>query len=36
MSLPDVFQDHDKPEKQYAEACLQADDIVKMVRGLAN
>ena len=34
MSLPDVFQDHDKPEKQYAEACLQADDIVRMVRAL--
>ena len=25
MRLPDVFQDQDKPEKQYAEAGLDAD-----------
>ncbi|MGL4967793.1 MAG: 1-deoxy-D-xylulose-5-phosphate synthase [Inquilinus sp.] len=28
MTLPDRFQDHDKPELQYAEATLSAQDIV--------
>ncbi|WP_225766811.1 1-deoxy-D-xylulose-5-phosphate synthase [Inquilinus sp. Marseille-Q2685] len=28
MTLPDRFQDHDKPELQYAEAALSAQDIV--------
>jgi 1-deoxy-D-xylulose-5-phosphate synthase len=31
MRLPDVFQDQDKPEKQYAEAGLDADAIVRTV-----
>jgi 1-deoxy-D-xylulose-5-phosphate synthase len=31
MRLPDAFQDHDKPEKQYAEAGLDADAIVETV-----
>ncbi|MFQ3666419.1 MAG: 1-deoxy-D-xylulose-5-phosphate synthase [Sphingomonadaceae bacterium] len=31
MRLPDIFQDHDKPEKQYAEAGLDAAGIVKTV-----
>ena len=31
MRLPDVFQDQDKPEKQYAEAGLDADAIVTTV-----
>ena len=31
MRLPDRFQDHDKPEKQYAEAGLDADGIVETV-----
>jgi len=31
MRLPDVFQDHDKPEKQYADAGLDADGIVTTV-----
>jgi 1-deoxy-D-xylulose-5-phosphate synthase len=31
MRLPDLFQDHDKPEKQYAEAGLDADAIVETV-----
>jgi 1-deoxy-D-xylulose-5-phosphate synthase len=31
MRLPDLFQDHDKPEKQYAEAGLDAAGIVKTV-----
>ena len=31
MRLPDVFQDHDKPEKQYEEAGLTAADIVETV-----
>jgi 1-deoxy-D-xylulose-5-phosphate synthase len=31
MRLPDKFQDHDKPEKQYAEAGLDADAIVNTV-----
>ncbi|RVT94663.1 1-deoxy-D-xylulose-5-phosphate synthase [Sphingomonas crocodyli] len=31
LRLPDVFQDHDKPEKQYAEAGLDAESIVGTV-----
>src|SRR5678816_3267236 len=31
MRLPDIFQDQDKPEKQYAEAGLDADAIVETV-----
>jgi 1-deoxy-D-xylulose-5-phosphate synthase len=31
LRLPDVFQDQDKPEKQYAEAGLDADGIVSTV-----
>jgi 1-deoxy-D-xylulose-5-phosphate synthase len=31
MRLPDVFQDHDKPEKQYDEAGLNAPQIVDTV-----
>jgi 1-deoxy-D-xylulose-5-phosphate synthase len=31
MRLPDVFQDQDKPERQYAEAALDADAIVETV-----
>ncbi len=31
MRLPDVFQDHDKPDKQYADAGLDADSIVETV-----
>jgi len=31
MRLPDAFQEHDKPEKQYAEAGLDADAIVETV-----
>ncbi len=31
MRLPDVFQDHEKPEKQYAEAGLDAEAIVATV-----
>lgn len=31
MRLPDIFQDHDKPERQYAEAGLDADSIVATV-----
>ncbi|MGE0179890.1 MAG: 1-deoxy-D-xylulose-5-phosphate synthase [Sphingomonas sp.] len=31
MRLPDVFQDQDKPEKQYAEAGLDADGVVETV-----
>ncbi|MGC6327832.1 1-deoxy-D-xylulose-5-phosphate synthase [Rhizorhabdus sp. FW153] len=31
MRLPDLFQDHDKPERQYAEAGLDADSIVATV-----
>ena len=29
LTLPDVFQDHDKPEAQYAMAGLNAENIVK-------
>ncbi|GJD83229.1 1-deoxy-D-xylulose-5-phosphate synthase [Methylobacterium haplocladii] len=32
MTLPDSFQDHDKPEKMYAEAGLDADAIVRTVK----
>jgi 1-deoxy-D-xylulose-5-phosphate synthase len=31
MRLPDIFQDHDKPERQYEEAGLDADAIVATV-----
>ncbi len=31
MRLPDIFQDQDKPEKQYAQAGLDADAIVETV-----
>jgi 1-deoxy-D-xylulose-5-phosphate synthase len=31
MRLPDLFQDQDKPEKQYADAGLDADAIVETV-----
>jgi 1-deoxy-D-xylulose-5-phosphate synthase len=31
LRLPDLFQDHDKPEKQYADAGLDADSIVETV-----
>ncbi|NWK95698.1 1-deoxy-D-xylulose-5-phosphate synthase [Sphingobium lactosutens] len=31
MRLPDIFQDQDKPEKQYAQARLDADAIVETV-----
>ncbi|MBS0282597.1 MAG: 1-deoxy-D-xylulose-5-phosphate synthase [Proteobacteria bacterium] len=30
MVLPDIFQDHDTPERQYAQAGLDADGIVKV------
>ena len=32
LTLPDVYQDHDKPEKMYAEAGLDAEGILKAVR----
>ena len=31
MRLPDAFQEHDKPEKQYDEAGLNAEHIVETV-----
>jgi 1-deoxy-D-xylulose-5-phosphate synthase len=31
MRLPDIFQDHDKPDTQYAEAHLDADAIIETV-----
>jgi 1-deoxy-D-xylulose-5-phosphate synthase len=31
MRLPDIFQDQDKPEKQYDDACLNAPHIVETV-----
>ncbi|OYY75694.1 MAG: hypothetical protein B7Y43_17180, partial [Sphingomonas sp. 28-62-20] len=31
LRLPDIFQDHDKPELQYAEAKLDADAIIDAV-----
>lgn len=34
MTLPDTFQDHDDPIKQYTEAGLSANDIVKTICGL--
>ena len=33
MTLPDLYQDHDSPEKMYAEAGLDAASIVKVVTG---
>ncbi len=30
MTLPDIFQDHDTPERQYAQAGLDADGVVKV------
>ena len=30
MTLPDMFQDHDNPEKQYEEAGLQAQHITQL------
>jgi 1-deoxy-D-xylulose-5-phosphate synthase len=33
LRLPDRFQDHDKPEKQYADAGLDADGIIAAVLG---
>ncbi len=30
MTLPDIFQDHDTPERQYAQAGLDADGIAKV------
>ncbi len=32
MTLPDVFQEHDNPEKQYETAGLAAADIVRLVK----
>jgi 1-deoxy-D-xylulose-5-phosphate synthase len=32
LTLPDIFQDHDKPERMYAEAGLDAKGIVNAVR----
>ncbi|GMA75517.1 1-deoxy-D-xylulose-5-phosphate synthase [Methylorubrum aminovorans] len=32
LTLPDLYQDHDKPEKMYAEAGLDAEGILKAVR----
>ncbi|WP_283207394.1 transketolase C-terminal domain-containing protein, partial [Methylorubrum suomiense] len=32
LTLPDSYQDHDKPEKMYAEAGLDAEGILKAVR----
>ena len=29
MTLPDIFQDHDTPEKMYAQAGLDADGMVR-------
>ena len=34
MALPDIFQDQDSPDKQYDEAKLRADHIVKTASGL--
>ena len=33
LTLPDIFQDHDKPEAMYAEAGLDADGIVRAALG---
>ncbi|HEY3889214.1 MAG TPA: transketolase C-terminal domain-containing protein, partial [Caulobacteraceae bacterium] len=33
LALPDVFQDHDKPEIMYAQAGLDADGIVRAALG---
>lgn len=34
MTLPDIFQDQDSPDKQYAQAALQASDIADTAGGL--
>ena len=34
MTLPDTFQDQDKPEKQYEEAGLSARNIVEAIKGM--
>lgn len=34
MTLPDRYQDHAKPDRQYAEAGLDADGVVKMVKSI--
>ena len=34
LTLPDMFQDHDTPDKQYEQAGLNAKDIVKTISGL--
>lgn len=34
MTLPDMFQDHNTPDKQYDEAGLNAAQIVKMINGM--
>ena len=34
LTLPDTFQDHDTPERQYEQAGLSAKDIVKTISGL--
>jgi hypothetical protein len=31
MTLPDIFQDHDDPAKQYAAAGLDADSIFDLI-----
>ena len=33
LTLPDIFQDHDDPARQYEAAGLAADDIVRLVAG---
>jgi 1-deoxy-D-xylulose-5-phosphate synthase len=33
MTLPDIFQDHDTPERMYAQAGLDADGIVRTALG---
>jgi 1-deoxy-D-xylulose-5-phosphate synthase len=35
MTLPDRYQDHDEPQKQYDEARLNARHIVEMIKGLS-
>ncbi|MAS88007.1 MAG: 1-deoxy-D-xylulose-5-phosphate synthase [Micavibrio sp.] len=34
LTLPDMFQDHDKPEKQYEQAGLTAKNIVSLIKTL--
>ncbi|TNC05861.1 hypothetical protein FF100_35170, partial [Methylobacterium terricola] len=34
LTLPDSYQDHDTPERMYAEAGLDAASIVKVVEGV--